>query len=72
MRSNPTFTSSAANTFLNQWSGGNTTPSGINLQESTNSLASINFDASGLTTGQGMKCIGNGSFASFIAFSAEL
>jgi hypothetical protein len=72
MRSNPTFTSSAANTFLNQWSGGNTTPSGISLQESTNSLASINFDASGLGAGQGMKCIGNGSFASFIAFSAEL
>jgi hypothetical protein len=70
MRSAPTFTSSAANTFLAQDSA-NRTPTTVSLQVASPSYASVVFAISGVTAGGGVKLLDNGG-ATNLAFSSEL
>jgi hypothetical protein len=69
MRSVPTFTSSAANTFLCQDSA-NRVPTVVGLQTASVSMASVVFTISGATAGFGSKLL-DGTSAN-VAFSAEL
>jgi hypothetical protein len=69
MRSTPTFTSSAANTFLIQDSA-NRTPTALTMQASSVSYASIIFTLTGATAGNGTKVLDNG--AANLSFASEL
>jgi len=69
MRSIPTFTSSAANTFLIQDSA-NRTPTAITMQVGSVSYASIIFTLTGATAGNGTKVLDNG--VANLAFASEL
>jgi hypothetical protein len=69
MRSVPTFTSSAANTFLCQ-DNANRTPTVVGLQTASVSMASVVFTISGGTAGFGSKLL-DGTSAN-VAFSSEL
>jgi len=70
MRSIPTFTSSAANTFLLQDTA-NRVPTAVTMQCASVSFASIPFTTSGVTTGNGAKVLDNNTSAN-LSFSAEL
>ena len=70
MRSVPTFTSSAANTFLAQDSA-NRTPTTISMQCASPSYASVVFAISGVTAGGGAKLLDNGG-ATNLSFASEL
>ena len=69
MRSIPTFTSSAANTFLIQDSA-NRTPTAITMQVGSVSYASIIFTLTGATAGNGTKVLDNG--VANLSFASEL
>jgi hypothetical protein len=71
MRSTPTLSNSAANTFITQHLGGNATPTGVSLQIASTEMASVLFTGNtGLTAGQGMRAVGTAN--SFLSFSSEL
>ena len=69
MRSIPTFTSSAASTFLIQ-DNANRTPTALTMQCSSVSYASIIFTLTGATAGNGTKVLDNG--AANLSFASEL
>ena len=72
MRTTPSFTSSAANTFYVQWYGGNTSPTGISMQIASFTYASVSTSyASVGVAGTGVKLL-DASGTSYLAFSAEL
>jgi len=69
MRSIPTFTSSAAGTFLSQ-DNTNRVPTAVSMQTSSVWAASVVFTITGATAGTGAKLLDNG--AANLAFSSEL
>jgi hypothetical protein len=71
MRSVPTFTSSAANTFYLQDPSTNRTPSAMSLQTASVFCASVVATITGGTAGQGCKLIDQNA-VSYLGFSSEL
>ena len=69
MRSIPTFTSSAAGTFLSQ-DNSNRVPTAVTMQTASVWAASVVFTITGATAGTGAKLLDNG--AANLAFSSEL
>jgi len=72
MRSQPTFTNSAASTFLLINSAGNKTATGIALDQASNNLYSLNVTVVGATAGQPFQLASNLATTASIIFSAEL
>ena len=71
MRSTPSFSSSAANTFLMQSNQGNYNPSSIGLQVATPSTVSISVAGGSTIAGQGAKLL-DATSTSYLNFDAEL
>lgn len=71
-RTSPTFTSSAASTFVCVGVPGNLVASAISLGAANSSAAWVNFTVSGATAGQAGFTADNNSNTAFLGFSAEL
>ena len=72
MRSQPTFTNSAASTFILINSAGHKTATGIALDQASNNLYSLNVTVVGATAGQPFQLASNLVTTASIIFSAEL